>query len=262
MVPNSVRFAVVGAMAGVAAPLGLLVYGLFFGRAVDPLQLGPVLLAGAVVGLATAGWWLGRKQDVLVRRNRGLEELVTQLRALSTTDPLTGIANRRALDDRLVAELARASRYATPLALVMIDLDLFKDLNDRFGHQVGDAMLKEVGGILASERRLGDFVARYGGEEFVAVLPHADGVAAQGWAERVRSRIEGVAIEVGGELARVTASFGVATATSHDETSETLLTSADQALYEAKTRGRNRSVLARQQASSAMRPAPHAKRAR
>jgi diguanylate cyclase (GGDEF)-like protein len=260
MVPHSVRFAVIGAVAGVAAPLGVLMYGLLAGTPVDPRLHLPLLTTGGGIALATAGWLLGRQQDRLLRRNRVLEELVNQLRALSTTDPLTGIANRRALDDRLGAELARASRYGTPLALVMVDLDLFKDLNDRLGHQVGDAMLKEVGGILASERRLGDFVARYGGEEFVAVLPHADGAAAQGWAERVRSRIEAVAIEVGGELARVTASFGVATATSHDETSETLLAAADQALYEAKTRGRNRSVLAHQQAPR--RSAPQAKRAR
>ena len=247
MVRNSVRFAVTGVAAGIAAPLGLLLYGLLGGGAIDPVLLFPVVVAGAAVALGGAGWLLGRKNDELTRRNRALQDLNDQLRALSTTDPLTGIPNRRALDERLESELARANRYGTPLSVVMIDLDLFKHLNDRFGHPVGDAVLKEVGRILKSERRLGDIVARFGGEEFVAVLPHADDRAAQAWAERVRGRIEAVAIEVASELARITASFGVATARPHDQEREALIESADEALYEAKAKGRNCVVVARQQ---------------
>jgi diguanylate cyclase (GGDEF)-like protein len=246
MVRNSVRFGLLGVAAGVATPLGLVVYGLAAGRVVDPVQLFFVVAMGAVVALGGAGWLLGRKEDELVRRNRSLQELSVQLRALSTTDALTGIPNRRALDERLDAEIGRANRYGTPLALVMIDLDLFKDLNDRFGHPTGDAMLKQVASILESERRRGDIIARYGGEEFVAVLAHADERAAVGWAERVRGRIAAAAVDVDGEPVRLTASFGVAAARAHDEVRDQLVETADHALYEAKARGRDRVVLAQQ----------------
>ncbi len=243
-VRNSVRFALVGVAAGIAAPVGLVIYGLIAGRTIDPVQMFLVVVAGSSVALGGAGWLLGRKEDQLLRHNRALHAMTERLHALSTTDPLTEIPNRRALDQRLEAEVARANRYGTPLALVMVDLDLFKDLNDRFGHQVGDAVLRSVAGVLESERRAGDIVARYGGEEFVAVLPHADETAAQAWAERVRARIAGSAVDAGGRLARVTASFGVAAARPDDETRADLLEAADQALYEAKARGRDRVVLA------------------
>jgi diguanylate cyclase (GGDEF)-like protein len=257
VVRNSVRYAVVGAVAGVAAPLGLLVFDAAGGRPIDPALLFLLLVSAAAV--AVAGWFAGRREDELVRRNRALQELTDKLRALSTTDSLTGIPNRRALDERLEAELSRANRYGTPLSLVMIDLDLFKHLNDRFGHQVGDAVLARVATILEGERRLGDIVARYGGEEFVSVLTHADEAAALAWAERVRSRIAALALDVGGELARTTASFGVATARPHDETRTVLIEAADHALYDAKTAGRDRVALAHR--PDALRAPAHAKRA-
>jgi len=258
-VRNSVRFALVGVATGIAAPLGLVVYGLIVGRAIDPVQMFLVVMAGSSVALGGAGWLLGRKEDQLLRHNRALHQLTERLHALSTTDALTGIPNRRALDQRLQAEVSRANRYGTPLALVMVDLDLFKDLNDHFGHQVGDAVLQAVAGVLESERRGGDIVARYGGEEFVAVLAHADDSAAQAWAERVRGRIAAVAVDADGQLVRVTASFGVAAARPGDETRDDLVEAADQAMYQAKARGRNRVVLAPSRGHA---PALQSKRAR
>jgi diguanylate cyclase (GGDEF)-like protein len=242
---HSVRFAVLGAATGVVVPLGLLVYALFVDREIDPLQLFLVLLTGGIVGLGSLGWVLGKKEDQLGAQNLALRALSDRLAALSTTDPLTGIPNRRALDDHLADELARARRYNTPLAVVMLDLDHFKRLNDRHGHAAGDAVLRHVAHILDAEKRRGDTIARFGGEEFVAILSHADETAAQGWAERVRGRLGASAVDMAGTMLRVTASFGVAAALPGDAGvagGEALLASADHALYAAKARGRNRVV--------------------
>jgi diguanylate cyclase (GGDEF)-like protein len=246
-VKHSVRFAIWGVAVGVVMPLGLLVYALLIGREIDPLQLFLVLLTGGVVGLGTMGWVLGNKEDQLGEQNLALRALSDRLAALSTTDPLTGIPNRRALDDHLEDELARARRYGTPLAVVMLDLDHFKRLNDRHGHAAGDAVLRQVASVLDAEKRRGDTIARFGGEEFVAILSHADEAAAQGWAERVKGRLASMAIEVGGTILRVTASFGVAGCLPGDSGfagGESLLAAADRALYVAKARGRNRVVVA------------------
>ena len=242
-VRNSVRFALIGISAGVIMPVGVVLYALFGGSDIDPIHLFAVMAAGGALALGLAGFLLGRKEDLLVAQNRSLRELSDRLQALSTTDALTGVPNRRALDERLEGELGRTRRYGTPLAAVMIDLDHFKKLNDRHGHPAGDAVLRQVARILDSEKRRGDIVARYGGEEFVALLSHADSAAAQTWAERVRSRLATTAIDLGdGQgLLRVTASFGVASAAGvGTPTAGELLQAADRALYEAKAAGRNR----------------------
>jgi diguanylate cyclase (GGDEF)-like protein len=246
-VKHSVRFAVLGVAAGVVMPIGLLVYAVLVGREIDPLQMFLVLLVGSIAALGTLGWVLGKKEDQLGAQNLALRALSDRLAALSTTDPLTGIPNRRALDEHLADELARARRYGTPLAVVMLDLDHFKRLNDRHGHAAGDAVLRHVAKLLDAEKRRGDTIARFGGEEFVAILSHADETAAQIWAERVRGRLGASAVELGGTLLRVTASFGVAAALPGDSgevNPATLLEAADQALYGAKARGRNRVVVA------------------
>jgi diguanylate cyclase (GGDEF)-like protein len=248
-VGNSVRFALLGVVAGALMPLGLLLYAVSpapVGEHIDPVQLFRVIFIGGVSVLGVAGWLLGRKEDQLTSRNHALAELTARLQALSTTDPLTGIPNRRALDDRLGTEFERSKRYGASLALVMIDLDRFKTLNDRHGHAAGDAVLREVGHILDGEKRRGDTVARFGGEEFVALLPHADAAAAQAWAERVRHRLSTTVVEMGRVRLRTTASFGVATTDSLGEVRESkeLLEAADQALYQAKEAGRNGVVVA------------------
>jgi diguanylate cyclase (GGDEF)-like protein len=245
-VKHSVRFAVLGVAAGVFMPLGLVVYALFIDRDIDPLRLFFVLGSGGVLGLGFSGWVLGKKEDQLGAQNVELRALTDRLAALSTTDPLTGIPNRRALDEHLADELARARRYGTPLAVVMLDLDHFKRLNDRHGHAAGDTVLREVARVLDAEKRRGDTIARYGGEEFVAILSHADETAAKAWAERVRSRLGGAAVDVNGNYLRVTASFGVAAAVpgSSAPAGSVLLAAADRALYAAKARGRNRVVVA------------------
>lgn len=197
------------------------------------------LIAGGVLTFGTAGWMIGRRDDALEARNKELSRLSASLQALSVTDPLTGLANRRSLDERLAIEIAEANRYGTTLSLVMMDLDQFKQLNDRHGHLAGDSVLRAVANLLNEEKRRVDLVARYGGEEFLAVLPHTNAEAAAAWAERVRQRLAQTALAHEGALLHLTASFGVAQARPPDDTPERLIEATDMALYEAKRAGRN-----------------------
>jgi diguanylate cyclase (GGDEF)-like protein len=167
----------------------------------------------------------------LLRAFRWTEEQASEARI----DALTGLANRRALGEILAAEISRAQRFAHQLAVVLLDLDRFKQINDSFGHGAGDVMLREVSRLLTSLARQGDTVARWGGEEFVVVLPETDLAGAQRFAERLRRTIEAHSV---GDM-QTSASCGVAIMIPED-TVEALLGAADQALYQAKSNGRNR----------------------
>ena len=161
-----------------------------------------------------------------------LEQANTQLEAMSMADDLTGIANRRSFERALTDEWNRARRREQPLSLILLDLDHFKDLNDRRGHPAGDDCLRRVGAFLAETiRRSGEVVARYGGEEFAILLPGTDAEGAIRVAEGLREGIE--------RLGTVTASCGVASMVPAAETPEHLVASADRALYAAKHSGRN-----------------------
>ena len=184
------------------------------------------------------------QQNRVRELNRVLAEANEKLAALASTDGLTGIANRRAFNDRLLAEWARAGRSRKSLSLVILDLDFFKQYNDHYGHVMGDECLKQVARVLQDRGRSTDLVARIGGEEFSLLLADADIEGAMLVAETARSRIEGLRLEhAESPVGVVTASFGVATAT--DVTTETArdpMQAADKALYEAKASGRNRVV--------------------
>lgn len=159
------------------------------------------------------------------------------LRQISQTDPLTQLPNRRALDDRLADEVARAARYPAPLSVLMLDVDHFKGFNDTFGHPAGDEVLKKVANILRSCVRETDLIARYGGEEFVVVLPNTATDEAGVVAERCRGAVAGAEWPHRG----VTVSVGAATAEAGKVPGAgVLLQAADQALYRAKQSGRNR----------------------
>jgi diguanylate cyclase (GGDEF)-like protein len=167
----------------------------------------------------------------LLRAFRWTEEQASEARI----DSLTGLANRRALEEILAAEISRAQRFRHDLAVVLLDLDGFKDKNDSFGHAAGDVMLRAVSVLLSSLARQGDTVARWGGEEFVVVLPETDLPGARRFAERLRRTIEAHSV---GEM-RTSASCGVAAMLPEDTVDE-LLGAADEGLYRAKSNGRNR----------------------
>ena len=171
----------------------------------------------------------------LLRAFRWTEEQASEARI----DSLTGLANRRALEEILAAEISRAHRFAHQLDVVLLDLDRFKEINDSFGHAAGDVMLRAVSRLLTSLARQGDTVARWGGEEFVVVLPETDLAGAQRFAERLRRTIEAHSV---GDM-KTSASCGVATMVPEDSVEE-LLGAADQALYQAKSNGRNRTEVA------------------
>lgn len=165
--------------------------------------------------------------------------LLAEVRALAITDPLTGLANRRHLDNTLDRAVAQAAKGHGELSLMMVDIDHFKSLNDTHGHQTGDDILKLVARALESDLRAGDLAARYGGEEFSIVMPGASGAEVRAAAERIRESIMRLDHEV-----KITISVGVAWAPQHGLTRADLTKAADAALYKAKETGRNRVVLA------------------
>jgi diguanylate cyclase (GGDEF)-like protein len=158
----------------------------------------------------------------------------------ASTDSLTGLANRRMFDEELALEWRRADRVGTSLALVLLDLDDFKRVNDDHGHQAGDAVLRAVGEVLGSGVRQVDLAGRYGGEEFALILPETDLAGAHRLAERLREALENTATEVpSGDTLTTTASFGVAVK-GELRTAEDLVAAADEELYAAKHAGKNR----------------------
>lgn len=169
------------------------------------------------------------------------------LRALTLTDGLTGVANRRAFDENLDAEWRRCARAQVPMSLIMVDIDHFKNFNDAYGHQAGDACLQRAGAaMMRAAMRPEDMVARYGGEEFAILLPHLDITGAQGVAKKVLDEIAQLRIahERSGAGSVVTVSMGVASVTPSERFEASLLVkTADALLYEAKAGGRNRYCL-------------------
>jgi len=176
-------------------------------------------------------------QAVTALDNAKLHRIIEQQ---ALVDGLTGLSNRRHAEDRLASELARAQRFGGPLAVVMSDLDDFKAVNDVHGHPVGDTVLREFARVLGATVRDADVAGRWGGEEFLLVLPGTDSAGAALLAERIRAHLaEGSLLTPEGVPVRVTASFGVA-AYEEGQNLETLVATADSALYEAKRAGKNR----------------------
>lgn len=189
---------------------------------------------------------LVQMQRALVKLAAQLNDANHELQRLSMTDALTGIANRRMFDASLTREWRRCQRLKQPMSLVMLDVDNFKKYNDRYGHQDGDECLKAVAQEVArAAPRAGDLVARYGGEEFVMVLGETDQNGARWVAERVRQRVALLQLpHTGSQHQFVSVSCGISSVYPTRELSaETLLQSADLALYEAKHQGRNTVVL-------------------
>jgi diguanylate cyclase (GGDEF)-like protein len=192
-----------------------------------------VALTGTVAQLREAQDALVDQNALLAVTNIRLEQANAKLEALSTVDELTGVSNRRHFDRALADEWERAARAEGPLALAMLDLDAFKELNDTQGHQAGDECLRTVGRVLRETLRgSADVVARYGGEEFAIIFPSTTAADAATVAERLRARIE--------EAGCVTASFGIAAEVpKHGFDPQVLVARADHALYAAKKAGKN-----------------------
>lgn len=231
------------------------------------LRVLPLVAGGRVLGTLVAG---GRKRTLFDDESRTRLEAVASLAAgalaralalaevsaLATTDGLTGLSNRRRLDELSARAFAEAKRYGKPLSVLVTDVDHFKKVNDTHGHAAGDDVLRHVASILKSEARDTDVVGRYGGEEFVLVLPSTDAEGARELAERIRKRIEASPAATSVGEVRVTLSLGVAGFPTHGEGLDALVHAGDEALYEAKRAGRNRVVLAG--ANNATKPAPNA----
>jgi diguanylate cyclase (GGDEF)-like protein len=187
----------------------------------------------------------------ILNLEKSLKEANEAIRVLSITDTMTGCYNRTYMDAQLPNELQRAARYGHPISVLMVDIDHFKDVNDTYGHQAGDQVLKAFVETMGRSIRSGmDWIARYGGEEFIVVLPETDFESAQLLAERLRTKVCGEIISYKGNELRITASFGVTglpsgkgrkgslKGFSHEE----MIRVADKCLYAAKEEGRNRVI--------------------
>ncbi len=222
--------------------LGYLSYaGIFWNRPADwPNLIVPIIFffgAWFVWLVSTLSW-----QTVIdVRR-------VSRLEQESITDALTGLYNRRYLDRRLDEEFARAQRYALPLAVLLLDIDHFKRVNDSYGHQTGDQVLSDLGKLALSTARNTDIAARYGGEEFLVIAPNTPAASAEVLAERLRKIVASHTLSVAGGASQpvaleVTVSVGVADLGRGINSPQELVRRADEALYRAKQAGRNRVVV-------------------
>ncbi|MEE8421984.1 MAG: GGDEF domain-containing protein [Dehalococcoidia bacterium] len=213
------------------------------GPSVGGSTFGVALLA-LTVGLATqvrldATTSLARERR-LVEAGASLREASARLERLAVTDALTGVSNRRGLDERLAAEFNRSRRYARPLSLLMVDIDSFKRINDALGHAFGDVVLAEVADALRSNVRESDVVARYGGEEFAVVLPETSSAAAATVAEKLRACVRERPMQHNGKAVGATVSIGVASLSGESMGVGALVERADQALYAAKRAGKDR----------------------
>jgi two-component system cell cycle response regulator len=178
------------------------------------------------------------------RYNDRLRMSVKHTIELAVTDALTGLNNRRYLDNHLKILFNRAAARSRPLSICLMDIDRFKSVNDTYGHDAGDDVLREFASRIRSTVRGADLACRYGGEEFVVVMPDTDATASAAVAERLRAIIEKTpfVLKNAGTAIELTASFGLSCSTGDADTPEQLLKQADQALYKAKADGRNRVV--------------------
>jgi diguanylate cyclase (GGDEF)-like protein len=168
--------------------------------------------------------------------------LQSKLRAQAIRDPLTDLFNRRYLDETLDREVARSAREGYPVCVIMMDIDYFKQVNDTYGHEAGDHILKSLAWALTRQNRRGDFACRYGGEEFVVVMPNITLRTARQRAEQLRTNLGSVQVQYGRFQLSTTLSIGIACYPSDGEDRESILRAADRALYGAKRAGRNQVV--------------------
>ena len=207
---------------------------------VSPARLGDPFTLNTLIMVATSAVFCTALGHLLYRLGERDFHQRQELLRLATADSLTEVLNRRAFLSAGARELRRARRSGARLSVLMVDLDHFKAINDRFGHAAGDAVLRESARRLRAQLRDHDLIGRIGGEEFAVALPETDLDRALRVAERLRRCLAEAAVEVDGEPIAVTASLGTAEVDLHDDSLERALGRADSALYEAKDAGRDR----------------------
>lgn len=245
-------YTVLGVLAGLCVPLGAWALRLLSHGGDGPMEweryrfFYEYMGATAAAFLGLSGRLLGAQLDTLQDERCSCRSTRRVLDRLAFTDGLTGLHNRRSLDEHLDQELNEADRYGSPLTCLMLDIDNFKRLNDAYGHPFGDAVLTGIGGIIAETVRRADIAGRYGGEEFLVVMPRLAAPAALASAERLRAAIADRRFLHEGASIRVTVSIGVADRRSlplNRQGRRALIEAADRALYDAKGAGRNRCAL-------------------
>ncbi len=233
--------------------LWVFLYSAYFFSRVETIAeialVGGVYLALLVVHTPPEGvapWWIVGMGTLLIAAlliwsmRKRVERLIGQMYDSARIDPLTKLLNRRGFRELLDLELERSRRSELPMAVLIGDVDYFKEVNDRLGHPAGDTTLTRLGAAIDDTKRLVDAAARVGGEEFAMILPDTDAKGAFALAERVRRQIEG---EFAAGAVPITISFGIACYPEHAETAGALLRAGDKALYAAKQSGRNRTVM-------------------
>jgi len=226
-------------------------FGLYFGARYElfppgfaevlgnPFLLIVPKLANVAAGCVVLGLMLGRWLPAAIGERRGMDQTANDLRKMAAVDGMTGLFNRRHFDSLAAAEWERFRRYRRPLSLLMVDIDFFKSVNDRYGHGVGDRVIIQIANAFRDQQRKSDIVARLGGEEFALLLPETELEAAAIVAERLRDMVSRHVLALPDDNIAVTISIGVSEAR-EGMTLGDMLNEADKALYEAKERGRNR----------------------
>ncbi len=216
---------------------------------------GPLIAGGVIIGAVRVeglkDYWTTERESLLESYLSGAASALSNLRLLETTkqqanvDELTGLYNRRFLEEYARKLLAMARRKSQPLGFIMMDLDHFKEFNDVYGHEVGDRLLRQFAKTATQAMREANLAARYGGEEFVAILPETDTQGCLRLGERIRLAVERMVVPSGTEkpLPQLTVSLGIAVYPEHGHTLEELLQASDKALYESKRAGRNRTTI-------------------
>ena len=216
---------------------------------------GPLIAGGVIIGAVRVeglkDYWTPERESLLESYLSGAASALSNLRLLETTkqqanvDELTGLYNRRFLEEYARKLLAMARRKGQPLGIIMMDLDHFKEFNDVYGHEVGDRILRHFAKTATQAMREANLAARYGGEEFVVILPETDAQGCLRLGERIRLAVERMVVPSGTEkpLPQVTVSLGIAVYPDHAQSLEELLQASDKALYESKRAGRNRSTV-------------------
>ena len=184
-------------------------------------------------------WAIKNNGEYIIDKFKGIDKLVEDLKKESVLDPLTKCYNKKGIELLTEKFLEEFLRYGFPLSVMMLDIDFFKKVNDKYGHLAGDYVLKEVANIIKNTIRKSDFCGRFGGEEFIIVLPNTKLSGAMRLAERIRENIQNHQFIFNNQKINITISIGITTASKSDSLFS-LIQRADEALYEAKNKGRNR----------------------